>query len=66
MRFELSMVPVTEGKITVKCVTEIQGNSILLRVSARFELSGVDCIQKINVFLPVTGQYFDFPFIVVF
>ena len=26
-------------------MTEIQGKSILVRVSARFELSGVDCIS---------------------
>ena len=31
-----------------KCKTEIQGKSILIRVSTKFELSGVDC----SVFLP--------------
>ena len=38
-----NMVRVTEGKITVKCMTEIHGKSILLRVCAKFELSGVNC-----------------------
>ena len=28
-----------------KCMKEIQGKSILVRVTARFELSGVDCIR---------------------
>ena len=30
-------------------MTEIQGKSILVRVSARFELSGVDCNFKQNM-----------------
>ena len=46
MRFELSRVRVTEGKITVnvQCMTEIQGKLILVRVSARFELAKVRVI----------------------
>ena len=39
--FELLKVRVTEGKITVM---EIQGKSILVRVSARFELARVPVI----------------------
>ena len=41
--FELWRVLVTEGKFAVKCMREIQGKSILVRVNARFELAGVDC-----------------------
>ena len=37
MRFEVSRVRVTEGK--KKCMEEIHGKSILVRVSARFELA---------------------------
>ena len=39
-------------------MTEIQGKSILVRVGARFELSGVDCSQtrldkdQVSFFLP--------------
>ena len=41
----LSRVRVTEGKITVNVsMTEIQGKSILVRVSARFELARVRVI----------------------
>ena len=40
-RFELSRVRVTKGEITVKCMKEIQGKSILVRVRARFELAWV-------------------------
>ena len=38
------MVRVTEGKITVKCTTEIHGKSILLQVCAKFELARVRVI----------------------
>ena len=39
-----NMIRVTEGKITVKCMTEIHGKSILLRVCAKFELARVRVI----------------------
>ena len=39
-----NMVRVTEGKITVKCMTEIHGKSILLQVCAKFELARVRVI----------------------
>ena len=42
--FELAGVRVIEGSSYSECTTEIQGKSVLVRVSARFELSGVDCI----------------------
>ena len=31
-------------------MNEIHGKSILVRVSARFELSGVDCIVRVRVY----------------
>ena len=44
--FELAGVRVIKGKITVnqECMTEIQGKSTLVRVSARFELARVRVI----------------------
>ena len=44
--FELREVRVyIEGSSYSKCMKEIQGKSILVRVSARFELSGVNCTR---------------------
>ena len=40
----LSRVRVTEGKITVQCMKEIQGKSTLVRVRASFELARVRVI----------------------
>ena len=46
-RFELSRVQVTDGKIRVICMTQIQRKSILVRViRGRFDLSGVNCIHQ--------------------
>ena len=40
-------------------MTEIQGKSILVRVSARFELSGVDCTSPDAVTICVQYQGFN-------
>ena len=42
--FELAGGSSYRGQNYSKCMTEIQGKSILVRVSARFELSVVNCI----------------------
>ena len=47
--FELAEGSSYRGQNYIKCMTEIHGKSILLRVSTRFELSGVNCIYLMIV-----------------
>ena len=56
-RFELSRVQVTDGKIRVICMTQIQRKSILVRViRGRFELARVRVIGS-QLYSPISKFY---------